>query len=353
MWSEGFIKNIIWNFNIAGKVQSLKDRVTFLNIKLVTILKTLDLSMASQLHINIFRIHHDLAMRIDSAQDRIIEMIQQTREDIKEKFRTGTAPSTSTLRASPSIFDVPIPLERLFEQRIQGSVFSSNSDQFPLVRGLDAVIYHINAANTIAADSKDNKRERQLLAIAKALWTIARVKTGQEYKDACSLQPSGSFETQMRDWGITVASYVKGLEVEIVEIIKTCDVSPIEHDPQVLVQTFQENPEMWHEVKGTVEATPTWQLSYSEKIMDASLRGLFRGFDQTIHIFRLTSIDLKLVITDTPRPGIAGEKTNTIIPVDMRRSSLIPLYATYHYPTLQRIFPRRLSRIRELRTCLQ
>ncbi|KAH8703793.1 hypothetical protein BGW36DRAFT_355196 [Talaromyces proteolyticus] len=327
-WKDGFITNIFWNFNIAGKVQGLKDRVTFLNIKLMTVLKTLDVRMANELHINIFRIHHDLAMRIDGAQDRIIETIQRSLAEITEQIRTGTTSTTSNLRHYPSVLDIPTSLESLFEQKLQRSGFGSDPDQFPLVRGLDAVVYHMSAANTIEVDSKDSKMERQWLAIAKALWTIARVKAGQEYRDACSFRPSSNFEIQMRDWGITVASYVKGLEIELVETIRTSSIHYLELSPQALVQTFEANPEMWFEVEDTVEATPTWELSYSEKIMDASLRGPFPAYDQTIHIFRLTSVDLKLVITDSPRPGTVGEKTNTIIPVDMRRSRLIPLYAT-------------------------
>lgn len=291
----------------------------------MTVLKTLDLRMANQLHINIFRIHQDLAMRIDGAQDRIIDVIENMREDIMEQFRTGTTTIASSSRSPPKAFSIPTSLESLFEQEAQ---ISSDSDQFPLVRGLDAVVYHLNAANTIGADIKDTKKERQWLAIAKALWTIGRVKDGQEYKDACSLRPSNDFEMQMKSWGITVASYVKGLEIELLEIIKTSDINSITPDPEALIQTFQANPEIWLEVKCAMEAKPTWELSYSENIMEASLRGPFRGFDQTIQLFRLTSIDLKLVIIDTPRPGTVGEKTNTIIPVDMRRSHLIPLYAT-------------------------
>ncbi|KAH8590512.1 hypothetical protein B0O99DRAFT_304096 [Bisporella sp. PMI_857] len=67
-WQGDFVNNIVWNFSIALEVQTLNDRVAFFNIKLGTVLETLDLRIANQLHINIFRIHTDLAVRIKGAQ---------------------------------------------------------------------------------------------------------------------------------------------------------------------------------------------------------------------------------------------------------------------------------------------
>lgn len=135
--------------------------------------------MAHKLSISIFRIHRDLASRIDGARDDILQQFDVLRLEILG-LRTGSSNTlTSSSRARAGPFDIPISLEGLFEQQIQD--FDIDKSQFPLVRGLDAAVYHINAANTIPADNKESKRERQWLEIAKAFWIINRVRAGKEY----------------------------------------------------------------------------------------------------------------------------------------------------------------------------
>lgn len=135
--------------------------------------------MAQQLNINIFRIHRDLATRIDGARDDIIQQLQVLRSDIWKIFTGPTDVVASSSATHPWVFDIPTSLGALFEQRVQTCPIEDG--QFPLVRGLDAVVYHINAANTIPADNKESKKERQWLAVAKGFWIINKVKAGQEY----------------------------------------------------------------------------------------------------------------------------------------------------------------------------
>lgn len=74
------------------------------------------------------------------------------------------------------------------------------------------------------------------------------------------------------------------------------------------------------------------------------MKGPYRGFDQSLHLFRLTEVDLKLVISDVPRETTrSGERNNNkyvkvIFPlccadipsmnVDLQRACYIPLYAS-------------------------
>ncbi|KAH8671839.1 hypothetical protein BGZ60DRAFT_406020 [Tricladium varicosporioides] len=331
----GFVRNITWNFTIASDVQSLKDRIAVLNIKLLTVLKTLDLRLANQLHIDVFRIHRDLAARIDSARDDIIQQFQSLRKDIFHFLTEGAnvdLPSSST--ASTSLFDIPETLEKMFEQRLEEAGFDMRLGQFPLVEGLDAVVFHINTASTIVSDKEESKQERQWLEIAKAFSIIGHVKRGDEYRAACHPRDMNSFERQMNDMGVSVASYVRGLEIELLEILKDSKLSLITPDENKIIRTCMENPKMGpgHEDDNT-GPTPTWELEFSEKIMSASLKGPYRDYNQSIELFRLTEVDLKLVITDTPKANILGrEKTNNIMNVDMRRSRYIPLYASTNSP---------------------
>ncbi|PMD42878.1 hypothetical protein L207DRAFT_563707 [Hyaloscypha variabilis F] len=338
-WEGDFVNNIIWNFSIASEVQTLKDRVAFLNIKLMTVLKTLDLRMANQLHINIFRIHQDLALRIDSAQDDIIHAVQAAGDDILEYLRSknGDPSIASNPRYSSNAIIVPYALQNLFEIQLRGSSFDADQDQFPLVLGLDAAIYHIYTADSITADSKDMKRERQWLAIYKAHWMISKVKSGREYKDACSMRATNNFERQMNEIGITVASYVKRFEIELSGLVRSSGLNSAIPDEGVIIQLFSETPEMWLPPVQQTRPTPTWELEYSENIMDVALCGPYRDFDQSLHLFKLTDVDFKLVITDTPKPPpgnshVALQKTNNIMNVDIRRSRFIPLYAASTSP---------------------
>jgi hypothetical protein len=340
-WQGDFINNIHWNFSIASEVQTLKDRVTFLNIKLGTVLKTLDLQMVNQLQIDIFRIHEDLAVRIGGAEENIIQAVQAAGDGILDYLQSqngnravppSSRPSSNTLTISPS-------LQGLFELEVQGTDFDTDTDRFPLLLGLDAIIYHIYTADTIAADSKEMKWERQWLAIAKALWILPRVKSGKEYKDTCSLPAPGSFERQINEMGITVTAYIRRLEMRIAEIVKSSAMNSIPPEDGTILQIFREAPEMWLPLKEDAGPTPTWELEYSENIMDASLRGPYPGFNQSLHLFKLTDVDLKLVITDSPKPSIdsrasniRAQQTNNIINVDIRRSRFIPLYAASQTP---------------------
>jgi hypothetical protein len=178
-WRGDFIHNIIWNYTVASDIQGLKDRLAYLNIKILTMLKTLDLGMAQQLSISIFRIHRDLASRIDAARDIIVNQIAALRLEV-QGIPTGSpiaVASSSAAQAGP--FNIPASLEGLFEEQIQS--LNIDSSEFPLVQGLDAVVYHIHAANMIPADTKESKRERQWLEIAKAFWIITQVRFGKEY----------------------------------------------------------------------------------------------------------------------------------------------------------------------------
>ncbi|KAH6668963.1 hypothetical protein B0J14DRAFT_657971 [Halenospora varia] len=287
----GFVRNITWNFTIASDVQSLKDRIAVLNIKLLTVLKTLDLRLANQLHIDL-------------------------------------------INGARGLFEIPEALEKMFEQRLEEAGFDMRLDHFPLVEGLDAVVFHINTANTIASDKEESKRERQWLEIAKAFSIIGHVKRGDEYKAACHPRDMNSFERQMNDMGVSVASYVRGLEIELLEILKDSELSLFTPDEETIIRTFMENPKMGsgHE-DDNAGPTPTWELEFSEKIMSAGLKGPYRDYNQSIELFRLTEVDLKLVITDTPRTNVLGrERTNNIMNVDMRRSRYIPLYASTNSP---------------------
>jgi hypothetical protein len=173
-WQGGFIRSVVWNFRVEPDVQDLKDRLAFLNIKISTVLKTLDLRMAHQLQKGIFRIHRDLASRIDGAHEDIIQEIQDLRSIILK--HPNAVDSSSRPRTAP--FDIPASLESLFEQQIQS--LDIHGSQLRLVHGLDAVVYHINAATTIPINNTESKRERQWLKLAKAFWIITKVRAGQE-----------------------------------------------------------------------------------------------------------------------------------------------------------------------------
>jgi hypothetical protein len=178
-WREDFIHNIIWNSTIAKDIQRLKDRLAYLNIKILTMLKTLDLGMADQLSISIFRIHRDLASRIDTARGDIIQHITALRLEVQGVLTSSTNAIPLSYTAQAGRLDISASLQDLFRRQIKSLNIDSN--QFPLVRGLDAVVCHIHAANNIPTDNKELKRERQWLEIAKAFWIITKVKSGKEY----------------------------------------------------------------------------------------------------------------------------------------------------------------------------
>lgn len=326
-WQSDFVNTIHWNFSIAGEVQRLKDRVVFMNIKLMTFLKTLDLRMANQLHIDLLRVHEDLITRIAGVEDTILVALQKATDEIVSKVQNPSAvEATASSRSHTNILNLPESLKSLFLSQLQDTPLESAGGQFPLTRGLDAVVFHISTANAVSSGD-EYRLEKEWLAIAKALWIISKVKEGKEYKNACSLRPVNGFERQLRDWGVTVASYVQRLDIELLGMIKSKNInsSPINLD--ILIETFEQFPDMWFKTTEIVNPTQSWENEYTENIMNASLRGSLGDFEQTLHLYKQTEIDLKLVITDTPRLVTAGSKTNTIIPVDLRRSRFVPLYA--------------------------
>ena len=138
----------------------------------------MDLGIAQQLSISIFRIHRDLAYRIGAARDEIIQQIAALRLDLQGVHTGSPNAVASSPTAQAGHFDIPASLEDLFKQQIEA--LNIGNSQFPLVRGLDAVVYHIHAANKIPADTRESKRERQWLEIAKAFWIIAELRSGQE-----------------------------------------------------------------------------------------------------------------------------------------------------------------------------
>jgi hypothetical protein len=120
-------------------------------------------------------------------------------------------------------------------------------------------------------------------------------------------------------------------------MVKISGISAVTLDDVKILQILGEPPEVWLLVTEDIGPTPTQELEYSENIIDASLRRPYHNFNQSLHLFKLTDVDLKLVITDTPKPGLGSsnsqaQKTNNIINVDIRCSRFIPLYATNTSP---------------------
>jgi hypothetical protein len=203
-WRGDFIHNIIWNYTVASDIQGLKDRLAYLNIKILTMLKTLDLGMAQQLSINIFRIHRDLASRIDAARDDIIQQIATLRLEVQGVLTGSPNAMASSSTAQTGHFDIPASLKDLFRKHIEA--FDFDSSQLPLVRGLDAAVYHIHAATKIPADTRESKRERKWLEIAKAFWIITELRCGQEYvPPTCYI--SSSLASELRSVQIPEAEH--------------------------------------------------------------------------------------------------------------------------------------------------
>ncbi|PVH87865.1 hypothetical protein DL98DRAFT_632066 [Cadophora sp. DSE1049] len=173
---RGRISNIYWNVAIEADVTQLHERIKFHNIKILALLKPLELKLLV-----------DIRDQIQDSEDRIIARINE--------FEARVFGETSRSSPSESVrceeIEIPDFLRRRFEEAsmLARPNLRSGND-FPMSDGIDAFLTH-HEYDSIASNYSGflllppSQTPEQYLQMMKSIWIIQCVQASPEYLAAC------------------------------------------------------------------------------------------------------------------------------------------------------------------------
>lgn len=199
---EGFVSIINWYEEVDSKVQALRGRIAVHNIKLSISLKSLDPGI--------------LKDGFNQVYDCTLPMVGAA----EELGRYIHGEDGGAVLAIAGLGSVATPPE--LESSFATLTTRTHPDllALPLVRGVDAVVYHFTKLSK-SLPNPGQSQIRYLLAIItimKAAWILQTVKNGQEYETATRYRTIDDFERQIDRWGMTIERFFDRFE-EVINII--------------------------------------------------------------------------------------------------------------------------------------
>lgn len=160
--SRNVIQNIVWNIEIEPEVKRLRDRLAFHNVKILMVLKPLEMKMLADIRALILDLHDEVMGEL---------------KDIKGILTTAANdPAAEERRLLTGSLSVPPDLAaKLHDALIQDHPECQDPECFPLQLGMDAFLHYFQEAN--ASSDTD-----YYLNLMKCLWIMAKIKASTEYR---------------------------------------------------------------------------------------------------------------------------------------------------------------------------
>ncbi|OJD37433.1 aspartate aminotransferase protein [Diplodia corticola] len=159
--SRNFVLNIVWNLEIEPEVTKLRDRLAFHNVKILMLLKPLEMKMLADIQTLILDLHDEVMF------------------ELKEIKGILTGPATDQAAEERGLLtrslSVPEALaSRLHSALIQDRPECQEPDKFPLQPGMDAFLRYFQ-------DGNSTPETDTYLNLMKCLWIMSRIKKSAEY----------------------------------------------------------------------------------------------------------------------------------------------------------------------------
>ncbi|KFY74617.1 hypothetical protein V499_05364 [Pseudogymnoascus sp. VKM F-103] len=176
----GFICNIIWNGFVQDEVTILHKKVMFHNIKIIALLKPLELKLL--LDIQSLVIHYGEAMLL---------VLGQIKELILGDARTIGA--QEDVRCQQIVIP-PYLLHRFEKLSIDAKPRAASGDTFPMHDGINAFLQHYEEEAAAARLSRSRGVQpasptqwpRQYVGMMRSIWLIQKIESSAEYVDSCA-----------------------------------------------------------------------------------------------------------------------------------------------------------------------
>jgi hypothetical protein len=313
--SAGFVRNIQWNLMVAEQVRRLRERVAFHSIKMLKVVKPLEIKLFSDLQQEVLNVRLDIAdlgVNIFRRFDRMEGILVKNIVVETEKM---------TVPVEEQLPTVPEYLSQRFEEaaapRIKG-------EAFPLADGVDALAFHFDKSTVKfrpVFPLMVTPEPLQYLDLMKSIWILGKLKSNPLYSRAISSD---------KLW----QGYLKEFELNLLQEIKRFDsvihplLPPSQQDILILPKpsfSIFVVPASTVIKPSLLDARPG-----EEKILAMSLQDLSDSRKQDIVVFRRSTSRVRIVTvtssaTETDRE-IEGPE------VDLTRAALLPFYASPETP---------------------
>ncbi|KFX90950.1 hypothetical protein V495_07783 [Pseudogymnoascus sp. VKM F-4514 (FW-929)] len=176
----GFIRNIIWNAFVQDEVTLLHKKVIFHNIKILALLKPLELKLLL-----------DIQSLVINYGEALLLVLGQIKELILGDARAIGA--QEDVRCHQIV--IPPYLVQKFEKlAIDAKPRSRSDDTFPMHDGINAFLQHYEEEAAIARLSRSRGVQpvsptqwpRQYASMMRSIWVIQRIQRSAEYVDSCA-----------------------------------------------------------------------------------------------------------------------------------------------------------------------
>ncbi|KAK0737271.1 hypothetical protein B0T21DRAFT_438690 [Apiosordaria backusii] len=192
--NRGPVYNLRWFLLVKDDVMMLRDRISFLNIKLSVAFKALEIETSDGTRRLVVGVGELLLQRIDLFEARMSTILGQPRPTEPER-----------------VLDIPQPLEDLLVT-IAVSRYGSLS-RIPLTQGIDETIFYLDRATRWHVRRQAGQPTEHILAsqfanMIRAYWTLQATKSCDEYVAVSSRATIDDFETTFPRLGMTVQRYL-------------------------------------------------------------------------------------------------------------------------------------------------
>ncbi|EOD46039.1 hypothetical protein UCRNP2_7226 [Neofusicoccum parvum UCRNP2] len=155
--SRNFVQNIVWNIEIEPEVTRLRERLAFHNVKILMVLKPLEMKMLADL------------------RELMLDLHEEVMGELKEIKGILTSPAGDAAAEDRSSLGVPDALAaKLDDALVQDRPECQDSGSFPLQLGMDAFLHYFQEGSS--ASETDS-----YLNLMKCLWIMSKVKRSAEY----------------------------------------------------------------------------------------------------------------------------------------------------------------------------
>ncbi|CAF9925233.1 MAG: hypothetical protein HETSPECPRED_005781 [Heterodermia speciosa] len=302
----GFVDNVIWHVSTQRDVDSLRERVLFHSTKLLVITKPFEIQLLLDIRRELQAMHSDVI----EIKGLLVNLLANG--DVSQPF------SASQRVVLP---EIPPEIAIRFVDSLQIDTPSTfqNISGIPLKEGFDALVHHFSRStvefNAGFDPGQRTPEETQFVNLLKSKWILERMEESSHLKakGTASLWTSALME----------------LKWDIIKEYKRFDSNQLTAPPKDVVLRLPDKCfSIWiPDAQPLLPPDLVEQRPLEDQILELLLPDSVGSRKSTLHVFRRSSVELRLVTTirDTANPGYHQEQ-DFIVNTNVTR--VIPAYAT-------------------------
>lgn len=294
--SRNFVLNIVWNVEVEPEVTRLRERLAFHNVKILMVLKPLEMKMLADIRRLILDLHDEVMV------------------ELKEIKGILTSPTTDAQAEERRLLSASLSVPDALATRLNGALIQDrpecqDPETFPLQLGMDAFLYYFQEGNSTSETDS-------YLNLMKCLWIMAKMKNSAEYKRL----PEGSL------W----QRYVKRMDFRLA---KDCDRWVASLAPEPDMDTILRLPNDEFRIWKTEDEESEDGVIDSDSVFLTELLNIALPSDggRSTHKLRvLQNVDGTIQVQDIASITTGNREINDVHRFDayLDKAQLIPIYAS-------------------------